>query len=155
MLYCWKKRLEEPLNLLKAGWISPGNIDLYEKLGFETFLLFTSSFSNDKILEIIRSYMNKSLNINFNEYLNFPQPYGNYWPGNTVKKSIIQLDPGVIKEFCNTFPYDNYYPFEKEIKDHCNKYVKQLQIGNIQKRDNIVELITKKMQKIEKGVLEE
>ncbi len=155
MLYCWKKRLEEPLNLLKTGWISPNNIDLYEKLGFKTFLLFTSKFSNEKIKEIINSYMNKSLNIDFNEYLNFPQPYGNYWPGNTVKKSINRLDPGVIKEFCSTFPYDTYYPFEKEIKEHCNKYVKQLQIGDIKERDKIIELITKKMQKIEKGVLEE
>ncbi|MFX1338860.1 MAG: hypothetical protein ACFFDK_09645 [Promethearchaeota archaeon] len=155
LLYCWKKRLEDPLNLLKEGWVSPTNIELYENLGFENYLLFSSSFSNEKIIEILHSYIDKTLKTNFNEYLNFPQPYGDYWPGDKIKKSLNLLDPNVITEFCRTFPYENHYPFEKEMNEYCNIYLKNLGDGKIKERDKIIELITKRMHTIEKGVLEE
>jgi hypothetical protein len=155
LLYCWKKRLEEPLNILKTGWISPDNIELYEKLGYDTFLLFTSGFSNEKILEIIKSYRNKSLINNFNQYLNFPQPYGNYWPSMEIRNSMNHLNPEIIKDFCHSFPYEEYYPFENGIDDHCNKYLQQLKNGNIRERDKIIEFITKKMQEMEKGAIGE
>ena len=56
MLYCWKERLEKPENILKSGWIPPNNIEMYESLGFETFVLYTNGFSTDKTLEIIKNY---------------------------------------------------------------------------------------------------
>lgn len=153
LLYCWKKRLEEPVNILKAGWISPDNIELYEKFGYETFLLLTGGFSNDKILKIIHSYTNKSLDQPFNEFLNIPQPYGGYWSKYEIKNLVIQLDPDIIKEFSRNYPYQVYYPFENEMNNYCNNYVKQLQYGNLQERDKIIELITKEMQKMEEGAI--
>ena len=146
LLSCWKKRLEQPVNLLKAGWISPHNIEFYEKLGYDTFLLCTSGFSSQKILEIIRAYVNRSYDKNFNEILNIPQPYGDYWPKDKIKNSILQLDPAVIKEFCNKAPTQVYYPSESEINAHCNEFLKKLSVRNVQEKDNIVQLITEKMQ---------
>ena len=153
LLHCWKRRLEQPINILKAGWISPDNIELYEKLGYETFLLFTSGFSSDKILEIIQAYINKMFDKNFNEYLNIPQPYGDYWPKDKIENSMVQLDPSVIKEFCNNLPDQIYYPSESEINTHCNKYIIKLKIRNVQDKDNVIQLITEKMQKMKDGAI--
>jgi len=153
LLSCWKKRLEQPVNLLKAGWISPSNIELYEKLGYDTYLLCTSGFSSEKILEIILAYVNKSYDKNFNEILHIPHPYGDYWPKDKINNSIIQLDPSVIKDFCN-YSFDKiYYPSESELNARCNEYINKLNIGNIRDRDNIIQLIIEKMQKMKQGVI--
>lgn len=153
LLYCWKKRLEEPINLLKAGWISPDNIELYEKLGYKKYLLFTIGFSNDKILNIIKSYMNKSLEINFNEFLNIPHPYGDYWSMKEIKNSMIQLEPKILKEFCSNFPYQAYYPVENEMNIYCNKYLQQLKDGDSKEKDKYLNLISKKMQEMQRGAI--
>ena len=102
---------------------------------------------------MIHSYTNKSLDKPFNEFLNIPQPYGGYWSKYAIKNSMIQLDPDIIKEFSRTYPYQVYYPFENEMNNHCNNYVKQLQNGNLQERDKIIELITKEMHKMEEGAI--
>ena len=152
MLYCWKKRLQEPINFLKAGWISPDNIELYEELGYKDFLLFTNGFSNEKILQIIKSYQNKSLDKDFQEFLNIPEPYGDYWLGSEVKNSKINLSPDVMKEFCTTFPYNNHYPTEHEIDIHCRNYIEKLRNGKNQKIEQVINLISNKMREMEKGV---
>lgn len=152
MLYCWKKRLQEPINFLKAGWISPDNIELYEELGYKDFLLFTNGFSNEKILQIIKSYQNKSLDKDFQEFLNIPEPYGDYWSGSEVKNSKINLSPDVMKEFCTTFPYNNHYPTENEIDVHCRNYIEKLRNGKNQKIEQVINLISNKMREMEIGV---
>lgn len=154
MLYCWKERLEKPENILKAGWISPSNIEMYENLGFETFILYTSGFSTDKILEIIKNYEERRLAIDFNEILNIPEPYGSYWSSNEVRNSMIKLKPEIIGDFCKGFPYQAHYPLENEMGSYCIEYVKKLQNGNIQERNKILNLINDKMKLMEKGVIE-
>ncbi len=154
ILDCWKKRLEQPINLLKAGWISPTNIHLYEKLGYETFLLITSNFSSKKIVEIINAYLNKSLDKNFNEFLNIPQPYGSYWPRDEIQNSMISLSPSIIKEFSSNYPNPVYYPSESKINAYCDNYLKRLPPGNVQRREKVLRLITEKMQKMREGAVE-
>jgi hypothetical protein len=94
LLYCWKKRLEEPINYLKAGWISPNNIEMYEKLGYNNFLLFTRGFSNEKVINIIKSYRDKLLKTDFSEYINIPYPYNSYWLNFDFKNEKISLTSG-------------------------------------------------------------
>jgi hypothetical protein len=154
MLYCWKKRLEKPENLLKAGWISPSNIELYENLGFKTFILFTSGFSTDKIIEIIKNYAEKKLNMDLNELLNIPEPYGSTWSSNKAKNSMIQLKPKIINEFCKKFPFQAHYPMEDEMNRYCLDYVGKFHGGTIQDRNEILDYINSKMKLMEKGVME-
>ncbi len=154
LLYCWKNRLEKPENILKSGWISPSNIELYENLGYETYVLYTSGFSTEKILEIINNYEKKQLTINFNEILNIPEPYGSYWSSNEVRNSMIKLKPEIISDFCKDFPYQTHYPLENEMNSYCAEYVKKLQNGNIQEKNKILDLINDKMKIMEKGVKE-
>lgn len=154
LLYCWKDRLKNPENLLKAGWISPSNIELYENLGFKTYILFTSGFSTGKIVDIIKNYQEKTLTMDLNEILNIPEPYGSYWSSSKAKNSIIKLKPKIINNFCNNFPYQTHYPMEMEINYYCNDYLDKFQEGPIQESNEILQLITNKMKLIEKGVIE-
>ena len=153
LLYCWKERTEKPESILKSGWISPSNIEMYENLGFETFVLYTNGFSTQKILEIIKNYEKKQLSVDFNEILNIPEPYGRYWPSNEVRNSLVTLKPEIINDFCKNFPYQDHYPLENEMNRYCIEYVKKLQKGDIKERYKILNLINEKMKKMEKGVI--
>ena len=153
LLYCWRERLEKPENILKSGWISPSNIEIYENLGYEDYVLFISGFSNEKTLEIIKNYENKQLTMNLNEILNIPQPYGSYWPNDRVKKSLPMLKPEVMNDFCMNFPYQTHYPSENEINEYCVEYVKKLENGDNQERDEILNLTKTKMKIMEKGII--
>ena len=153
LLYCWKERLEKPENLLKSGWISPSNIEMYENLGFETFVLFTSGFSTNKIIEIIKDYEEKQLRTNLNEILNFPEPYGNYWASNEARNSMVKLKPEIVDSFCKDFPYQAHYPLENEMINYCSEYIKNFQIRDDQERNKVLNLINDKMKLMEKGVV--
>jgi len=154
LLYCWKERLEKPENILKSGWISPTNIEMYEKIGYETFILFTSGFSTDKILEIIKNYEEKKLTLDLDKLLNIPEPYGNYWSSREVKNSMIKLKPEIVSDFCNHFPYQAHYPLEDEMNSYCLDYVSKFQKSTNQGRNKILDLINDKMKLMEKGVVE-
>lgn len=153
LLYCWKKRLKEPVNILKSGWISPENVDFYKNMGYQNFLLFTSGFSTNKIIKLIKSYIDKSLEEPFNEYLNIPQPYGSYWPKNGTKQALIQLSPDNLSRFVRHYPYHNYYPFENEMNEYCENYLQYFKVGNVQEREKLLETINKKMNEMRKGTL--
>jgi hypothetical protein len=154
LLYCWKERLEKPENLLKSGWISPSNIEMYENIGFKTFILFTSGFSTEKILEIIKDYEQKKLRINLNEILNIPEPYGNYWSSNGTRNSMVKLKPEIVGDFCNNFPYQAHYPSENEMNSYCIEFIKKFQMGDGQERNKILNLINTKMKFMERGLVE-
>lgn len=153
LLNCWKKRLEQPEQILKAGWITPYNISKYEKLGYDTFVLFTYGFSTDKSIKVIESYLNYSFEGNFNDILNIPRPYGNYWVNEKIEESMIQLESELVKDFCNQFPYYNYFPFEDEIDNYCKGYLEKFKTGNIQERNRILSNIAQKLQQIERGAI--
>ena len=154
LLYCWKDRLSKPESLLKAGWISPSNIDMYENLGYTTYTLYTAGFSTNKIVEIIRSYAQKELTCNFNEIINIPQPYGEFWSDYKIKSALIELKPEILNEFCLNFPYNAHFPSEKEMNNYCIDYSKRMQNGNIQERDIILRLIRGNMRIMERGAVE-
>ena len=151
LLYCWKKRLEKPELLLKSGWISPTNIEIYESLGYDTFSLYTGGFETNKIIDIIKSYSHKELLVNYNEIINIPQPYGKFWPNNKVKNAMVELKPEFVNEFCINYPYDSHYPSEKEMNDYCVEFSKKLGNGNIEEKEIILKIIGEKMKIMEHG----
>jgi len=155
MLYCWKKRLEHPEIILKAGWIAPININMYEELGYERFLLFTNGFSTDKIIQMLKAYQSKTLDTNFTEFINFPHPYGDYWPKKRIENALFKLKPELVKEFCNNFPYYTYYPFETEINNYCARFIQKTQRSHSSNNEDNIDLINKKMNLIEKGAIKD
>ena len=153
LLYCWKKRLEKPSIVLKSGWISPYNIEKYENLGYERFLLFARGMKTNQIITMINAYITKSLEQPFNEFLTIPHPYGDYW---SVEKSISalpQLEPFLIKEFCDGFPYDESYPFEKEAEVYCNNFINKFKEGNEENKEQILQIIDNKLKILYKGAI--
>ncbi|TXT67425.1 MAG: hypothetical protein BAJALOKI1v1_100038 [Promethearchaeota archaeon] len=155
LLSCWKKRLENPDQLLKAGWISPFNIETYERMGYDTFLLFTYGFSTEKAVNVIEAYMNKTFKGNFTDLLNIPRPYGDYGLEEKISKSLIQLKDDVVKEFCEKFPYDHYYPEEEEMNELCRKYAKKCVASNEQEKQNLISVMEKNLRKLERGAINE
>ncbi|MEJ2293553.1 MAG: hypothetical protein P8Y23_02155 [Candidatus Lokiarchaeota archaeon] len=153
LLYCWKKRLEEPVNFLKAGWISPNNIEMYQELGYDNYLLFTREFSNEKVITILKSYRDKLLNTDFNEYINIPYPYDSYWLNSDLKSKKISLTPEFVEDFCANFPYDCTYPFEIKINEYCNMCLQKLHLDKNCIPKTLLDSIKKKIKEIEKGAV--
>ncbi|MBD3196645.1 MAG: hypothetical protein GF317_16435 [Candidatus Lokiarchaeota archaeon] len=155
VLSCWKKRLERPDQVLKSGWISPFNIEKYEEMGYDTFLLFTYGFSAEKIIDILESYLNKSSEGNFTEFLNIPHPYGEYGLQEDIEHSLIQLDAELVKEFCDKFPYEHYYPEEDEMNTFCIEYARRAVSGNEKQKTNLLSIMQKNLEKLERGAINE
>lgn len=153
LLNCWKDRLEDPINILKAGWISPYNIDLYKDLGYEYFLLLTGGFSAEKTIKILKYYLKGTLNEDFFNLLNIPKPYGEHWSENPISKATWQLEPEFIKDFCSSYPYELSYPFEDEVNAYCRSYAEKLRNKNDEIRKETLHSINSKLKKIEKGAV--
>jgi hypothetical protein len=153
LLNCWKDRLENPSNVLKAGWISPYNVNLYEDLGYNYFLLFTGGFTTEKTIRTLKSYLNGTLDEDFFKLLNIPQPYGDYWLEDKAQEALWELTPEFIKKFCESFPYELSYPFEREVNEYCGSYAKALDSNNDDVRKATIHKIDSKIKKIEKGAV--
>lgn len=153
LLYCWKRRLEKPSNILKAGWISPHSIQMYENLGYKRFLLMTYGMDSNQIVSMIRGYNTKLLEQPFNDFLNIPHPYGKYWNVEKSRSTLPLLEPKLLKDFCDGFPYEESYPFEKEAEKYCNEYINKFEKGNIESKDQILELINNKLTELYKGAV--
>lgn len=153
LLNCWKARLEDPSNLLKAGWVSPYNIAMYKDLGYNYYLLFTHGFSAEKTIKIINAYLEGFYEDKFNHILNIPHPYGEYWPKDKAEKAIGNLESGVVKNFCEHFPYTTSYPFEKKINAYCNSYKLKLSNGDDELKEEVLSLIDSKLERMEKGAI--
>ncbi len=153
LLYCWKKRLKKPSTILKAGWISPTNIERYENLGYRNFLLFTNGMDTNQIISMINAYLTKSLKQPFNEFLKIPHPYGDYWSEEKSSISLPKLEPSLLKEFFDGFPYEESYPFEKEAEAYCKNYIEKFEKGNIQAKEEVLEVIEEKLNMLYKGAI--
>lgn len=153
LLYCWKKRLEHPSILLKSGWISPHNIERYENLGYERFLLFARGMDTNLIITMINAYITKTLKQQFNEFLTMPHPYGDYWSVEKSTNALPRLEPTLIKEFCEGFPYDESYPFEKDADVYCNNLIKQFKEGNEENKKQLLQVIENKLKILYKGAI--
>ena len=152
MLNCWKKRLMHPEEVLKSGWISPHDIDEYEALGYDTFLLLASGFSAEKVSTILRAYMDRKYDGTMNGILNIPKPYGNYWDDQQLENAMIQLEGSLVKEFCSNIPTNGYYPFEDDLNSYCGESVKKFNTGNEKQREEILSSLNEEIERIEKGV---
>ncbi|TXT60978.1 MAG: hypothetical protein BAJALOKI1v1_1200007 [Promethearchaeota archaeon] len=153
LLYCWKKRIENPLYILKSGWISPYNIQLYENLGYHDFFLVTTGFPAHKSIDIMNSYLTKEMKLNFNEFLNIPLPYNTQGTDSELQKLLIQLEPSLIKEFCENFPYRTYYPSEEEVDNYCQQILSKVQKAPIEQKNSIITQLTNKMREMERGAI--
>lgn len=55
-LKCSRKRLEQPANLIKAGWIRPEDIHYYEKIGYNNFKIIERNMPSEDMITRVKAY---------------------------------------------------------------------------------------------------
>lgn len=59
MLSCMKIRLDEPVNFIRANWIRPEDLDLYESMGYDNFKIVERNTPTRLLLERVKAYAEK------------------------------------------------------------------------------------------------
>jgi collagenase-like PrtC family protease len=76
-LRCSRMRLEEPTVLIKAGWIRPEDVGIYEKMGYTTFKILERGIPSEELLKRVRAYSQRQFDGNLAElifYYGFREP---------------------------------------------------------------------------------
>jgi collagenase-like PrtC family protease len=63
-LNCSKKRLEDPVNLIRSVWIRPEDIHIYEDLGFSNFKILERSCPTELLIRRVDAYVKREFNGN-------------------------------------------------------------------------------------------
>jgi len=71
-LVCNDLRLREPVNYIRANWIRPEDLKIYEDMGFHNFKIVERNTPTKVLLERVHAYANRSYNGNL---LNLVQNY--------------------------------------------------------------------------------
>ncbi len=66
---CAKEVLERPYELVKAPWIRPEDLDVYEEMGFDTFVINPNSPKTEEISNIIKAYTERKYDGNLLDLL--------------------------------------------------------------------------------------
>ncbi len=78
-LYCSRMRIEEPVNYIRADWIRPEDIGLYEKIGYESFKITERSAPTHVMALRVKAYAQRKYEGNL---LDLTQPYSYPKSGN-------------------------------------------------------------------------
>ena len=76
-LRCSRMRLENPTLLIKAGWIRPEDLDIYEKMGYTNFKILERGIPSAEILKRVKAYSERRFEGNLAElifYYGFKEP---------------------------------------------------------------------------------
>ncbi len=152
LLYCWKKRLLDPKRILKACWISPVDVNHYEELGYKNFLLFINGMDSSESIAMIDAYIKKTIDRSFNEFLQIPHPYGDYWFKDLAKDSLIQLTPEIVREFSGNLPRNGTHT-EEDLDRYYQEYSKRFPQGDSKAQKTLLSLIEGKLEEIRKGAI--
>ncbi len=84
LLRCARKRLENPALFLKAAWIRPEDLGVYEAMGFESFKLLERGIPSAELLKRLRAYASRRHDGNLAELIvsyGFREPLrkGRFW----------------------------------------------------------------------------
>ncbi|MFX0103727.1 MAG: hypothetical protein ACFFCS_29465 [Candidatus Hodarchaeota archaeon] len=153
LLYCWRRRINEPGNLLRAGWISPDNLQKYQKLGYNKFLVCTNGMDQKQAKHTLQSYAMGVLEAPLNKLLNIPHPYGDYWQSSLANESLGQLEPSLVKEFNANHPSNTNHAKENEIEEYCAEYGKKLKPTKAEASTVVLEIINQNLKRIHKGAI--
>ena len=68
-LRCSRMRLEEPTLLVKAGWIRPEDMDVYERMGYTTFKILERGIPSEELLKRVKAYSERRFDGNLAELI--------------------------------------------------------------------------------------
>ncbi|WP_415712920.1 U32 family peptidase [Maridesulfovibrio sp.] len=109
--YCLGKIKKEPMELLKAPWIRPEDIHMYEGVGVKKFKIHGRNEPMDRVLEIVEAYLNRK-NSSDNLFLLFPN-FRQWFPELNMLFSNSKLS--------NVKFIDHFFKKSCDLDcDHCN-----------------------------------
>jgi len=115
---CTYQFLSDPTEYLKAPWIRPEDITLYEKIGLEYFKLSDRCKSTDWLVNVIKAYSTRNYKGNLMDLLNNPQP--------SIEKEVQSKNlmgdiarPDILKNlgFRNFFQAEHQLPIKPVIQN--------------------------------------
>ena len=100
-LRCTRLRLADPSQFIKAGWIRPEDIAVYEALGYTTFKLLERGLPSTELLRRVKAYSERRFTGNLAELLlsyGFKEPVsrGKLWSLRHFWK-LLQVNPVRLK----------------------------------------------------------
>jgi collagenase-like PrtC family protease len=147
---CNRYRLDKPAEILKAGFIRPEDIEIYQSRGFSNFVLELNSSNTDDMVRILRAYASRRYEGNLFEIMSsggeklFQDDRGR------IEKGAPQLDNRKLDDFLRYFIEGGicYYAIcgmecqyckEKieEVIEYSAKPLKVLKIGIQERIDKI------------------
>lgn len=88
-LYCNQMRLNDPVNILRANWIRPDDIKIYEDLGYENFKIVERNTPTSILIERVKAYNNRRYDGNLMDiFQNYAYPYEKF---NQKEKDAFSL----------------------------------------------------------------
>jgi collagenase-like PrtC family protease len=69
ILRCSRKRLEDPSLFIKAGWIRPEDLHVYESMGYTTFKILERGIPSSELLKRVKAYSERCSGNNLAELL--------------------------------------------------------------------------------------
>jgi collagenase-like PrtC family protease len=69
ILGCSRRRLEDPSLLIKAGWIRPEDLGIYEAMGYTTFKLLERGIPSSELLRRLKAYSERRFDGNLADIL--------------------------------------------------------------------------------------
>jgi collagenase-like PrtC family protease len=80
-LVCNELRLREPVNLIRANWIRPEDLPIYEELGYHNFKIVERNTPTQILLERVRAYAQRRYDGNLLDLVqNYAYPYEKVGP---------------------------------------------------------------------------
>jgi len=73
VLECAKRKLKNPVNLLRSDWIRPEDLHLYEELGYHNFKLVERNLPTSIMIKRVKAYSERRYDGNL---IDLVQPYG-------------------------------------------------------------------------------
>ena len=78
-LYCNYIRLTDPVNYLRANWIRPEDVKIYEDMGYENFKIVERNTPTAILLERVKAYYNRRYDGNLMDIIqNYAYPYNKF-----------------------------------------------------------------------------
>ncbi len=78
-LYCNYIRLTDPVNYIRANWIRPEDLHIYEDLGYENFKIVERNTPTAILLERVKAYYNRRYDGNLLDLVqNYAYPYDKF-----------------------------------------------------------------------------
>jgi collagenase-like PrtC family protease len=138
-LNCSKIMIEKPYNLIKARWIRPEDLQIYEKLGYHTFVILPNTLQTEELIGIIKAYKNREYKGNLINLLSLMGKRVCIKDDGSFGERFPFVDNRLLEGFLDNFPDINCVESLCEECKYCINIAKKVvKFFDPKKRRNLV-----------------